>query len=141
MKINHPMRIAALTSAAILWTMPAAGAALNGGAAAVVKVVSIEQLAERARAARTAEEHHAVADGYQKLASQQRERAERHEQEAERLAPRGFHPMLHKWPGLALAPANRERARAMQARRAANEAMQLAEIHRERARENAAAAE
>jgi hypothetical protein len=37
--------------------------------------------------------------------------------------------MKHKWPAMAAAPVERERRLAMQARRAANEARELAQKH------------
>ncbi len=57
-------------------------------------------------------------------------KADRHEKEAERLDKASLNnPLRHKWPAMAAAPAERERRLAMQARRAASEARQLAAKH------------
>lgn len=79
-----------------------------------------------------------IAKQYREQAVRQKEKAEYHEARAEKLMPRGYAPMAHKWPGLANAAANRERSLAIQARRAAAEASRLALEHEKRAQNVAA---
>ncbi|MBY0373881.1 MAG: hypothetical protein K2Q23_07790 [Bryobacteraceae bacterium] len=74
-----------------------------------------------------------LAKQYREKAAAQLEKAKQHEAKADKLAPRAYSPMQHKWPGLANASANRERSLAMQARRAAEEANRLALEHEKRA--------
>lgn len=89
-----------------------------------------QKLQEMAKNATTPAAHAEVARGYLEWAKSLDEKAARHELNAERLAKdTAYNPMKHKWPAMAAAPAERERRLAMQARRAANEARQLAMKH------------
>jgi hypothetical protein len=105
----------------ILSLMLAAGLAFAAGA---------QKLQTMANNANTPAAHSEVARGYLEWAKSLDEKAAKHESNAERLArDAAYNPMKHKWPAMAAAPAERERRLAMQARRAANEARQLAMKH------------
>lgn len=95
-----------------------------------------EELAALAKAAKTPAEHLTVAKHYQTRAERFEAEAKRHEDNANRLAKRDNHfPLAHKWPAMAQAPVDRERAKAMQARRAAKECVELAAKHNALSRE------
>lgn len=94
--------------------------------------VDDKQLSQMAQQARTAAEHNRVAALYEKRAEAMEAKAKEHEAEATRLENRqGYNPMAHKWPALAKGPVEHQRSKAMQARRAAREALELAARHRE----------
>lgn len=60
-------------------------------------------------------------------AEQLEAKAAKHEANANELAQnKNYNPMRHKWPAMVQAPIERERHLAMQARRAAREARELA---------------
>jgi len=64
---------------------------------------------------------------YRDRAEQLEAKAIRHEANAEELTNRkGYNPMRHKWPAMVQAPIDKERHLAMQARRAAREAREMA---------------
>lgn len=94
--------------------------------------VDDKQLALMAKDARTAAEHERVADLHKKRAETFEAKAVEHEKAASRLSnQQGYNPMAHKWPAVARGPADLERSKAMQARRAAREALVLEARHRE----------
>lgn len=70
-----------------------------------------------------------LAKSYREKAAAELKKAEQHEAEAERLKPRGYNPMAHKWPTFANAQSTKQKSLAMQARRAADEATRLAVEH------------
>ena len=87
----------------------------------------------------TLREHEAIAQKHAASALELESKAKAYEEEAARLArSKNHNPMASKWPAMAAAPVNHLRAKAMQARRQANEMRQLAEKHREQARTLAA---
>jgi hypothetical protein len=53
----------------------------------------------------------------------------RHEEQAIKAAKRPLPPLAHKWPAMVQRPADREKQLAIQARRAAQEARELAARH------------
>jgi hypothetical protein len=111
--------IIALTTAAALAT------------AGEVKL-SEEKLSKLSKSAKSQADHKEVSRQYELRASELEAKARVHDQEAERLANRkGYNPMAHKWPAMVTAPVDRERSKAMQARRAARESMDLMAKHRE----------
>ena len=89
-----------------------------------------QKLQTMARNATTPAAHAEVARGYADWAVSLDAKAVTHEANAERMAKdTRYNPMKHKWPAMAAAPVERERRLAMQARRAANEARELAQKH------------
>lgn len=104
-----------------------------------VPKVDDKQLAQLAKEARTAAEHNRVAALHEKRAEALEAKAKEHEMEATRLESRqGYNPLMHKWPAMARGPIEHQRAKAMQARRAARESLELAARHRELAAKSAA---
>lgn len=94
--------------------------------------ISEKKLAAMAISAKTEAEHSAVARQYDSRADAFEAKAKRHDAEADKLAnQKVYNPMMHKWPALAQAPAEKQRRLAMEARRAAQEARDLAGKHRE----------
>jgi len=79
----------------------------------------------------TKAEHQAEAKRFATRAEEFSAKAKKHEANAERLAKQGPNAMQHKWPGLAQGPANLERERAMQARRAEAESREKMAFHQE----------
>lgn len=79
--------------------------------------------------AKTTTNHAEAAKEYRQRAKSNLEKAKQHEAEAQKLTSQGHNSMAAKWPAMANGPANRERSKAMQARRAAEEALRLAEYH------------
>jgi hypothetical protein len=64
---------------------------------------------------------------YLDRAEQLEAKAAKHEANADELAKnKNYNPMRYKWPAMVQAPIDRERHQAMQARRAAREARELA---------------
>lgn len=90
----------------------------------------------------TKSEHVAAAEKYTARAQEFAEKALKHERAAARLEQnlRG-NAMAHKWPGLARGPMERERDRAMQARRAEAESRELVAFHTEMANKTGVEAE
>lgn len=86
----------------------------------------LEQLAE---AAQCAAEHGDVARQYRLRAEHLEAKAVKHEEKAAELEARPKRPMQAKWPAMARKPWVKEREMAVQARRAAKEAQQLADRH------------
>lgn len=103
---------------------------------------STQQLQAMARSANSPTKHAEVARAYTDRAAELDAEALRHEAEAQRLLKdNGYFPMRHKWPALANAPAETKRRLAMQARRAAHEARELARKHQGLAESKSVAAE
>lgn len=101
--------------------------------------VDDKQLARLAKEAKTAAEHNRVASLYEKRAEALEAKAKEHEAEATRLeSKQGYNPLAHKWPAMARGPVEHQRSKAMQARRAARESLELAARHREQAGKAAA---
>ena len=104
--------------------------ALSLGAAEKAEKIDDQQLTLQAKNARTASEHRAVAGLYQQRAAMFEAKARQHEKQADTMASReGYNPMRHKWPAMAQGSIDRERAKAMQARRAARESLELMARH------------
>jgi len=89
----------------------------------------------------TKEQHKAEAAKYAVRADEFAAKAKKHEANAERLAKQTGNAMQHKWPGLASGPANLERDRAMQARRAEAESREKHAFHVDQANKAAVEAE
>lgn len=104
-----------------------------GWAGANANMVEPAKLEAMAKAARTAEEHVAVAKQYRLKAEDWEQRAKGHEEEAVRLERRPRAAIEHKWPAFSRQPWQAERAKAMQARRAANECLEVAGVHERKA--------
>lgn len=91
-----------------------------------------QQIALQAKNARTAAEHTEVARLYEQRAAAFEAKAKRHEERADSMARReGYNPMKYKWPAMVQGPIDLERSKAMQARRAARETLELVARHRE----------
>jgi len=93
-------------------------------------------LAERAKTAQSADDHRAVARQYQERAMTFDAKAVQHEQEAEKMAKRQreqYNPLSSKWPAMVQGPVDRERGKALQARRVARESRDLTAYHLEQA--------
>jgi len=89
-----------------------------------------QKIALQAKNARTAGEHTAVARLYEQRAAAFEAKAQRHDEQADSMARRdGYNPMKYKWPAMVQAPIDRERSKAMQARRAARESLELMAHH------------
>lgn len=100
-------------------------------AAGITFAADSNRLQAMAKAANTPEAHTEVAAGYNSWAATLEAKADSHEREATRLAKAALKShLLHKWPAMATAPAERERRLAMQARRAAAEARSIALKHK-----------
>jgi hypothetical protein len=106
--------------------------ALSMSAADRGSKIDSKQIELQAKNARTAADHQAVARLYEQRAAEFEAKAKRHDEQADRMAnSEGYNPMKYKWPALAQAPIDSERAKAMQARRAARESLELMARHRE----------
>lgn len=115
---------------------------LTAASLSIAAEADSKQLQAKARAANSPTAHSEVSRDYLDRAAALDAKASRHEAEAERMAKdTNYNPMNHKWPALAAAPAERERRLAMQARRAANEARELAQKHEKLATVKGLAAE
>jgi len=94
-----------------------------------IEPVNKARIDERARSAKTAGEHGAVAVLYRECAATSQKNAELHEAEAKRmLAQRGW-PVTHKWPALAPQEVAKERELAAEARKDARKCSQAAAKH------------
>jgi len=73
-----------------------------------------------------ASDHASVAKKHETRAVELELKAQKHDAEADRLAKAAEKsPLANKWPAMAQGPTNHERAKALQARRAAAEAREL----------------
>ncbi len=91
-----------------------------------------KELAVKASSAKTADEHHEVAREYEARAAAFENKAKQHETEAEKMKKRpGYEIYRSKWPAMVQGPIDRERAQALQARRAARESLELVAKHRD----------
>lgn len=93
-------------------------------------------LAERAKSAKSAEEHRAVARQYEERALTFDAKAAQHEQEADKMTKRQreqYNPLSSKWPAMVQGPVDRERGKALQAKRAARESREVMAYHLEQA--------
>ncbi|MCS7026520.1 MAG: hypothetical protein NZV14_17110 [Bryobacteraceae bacterium] len=114
--------IVALTGAA--WMVMAAEPA-------DLKPMDAKELSAMAKAARTPEQHLAVAKQYEVQARYFEKKAVAHEQRANELRQKqGYNAMQYKWPSMARGQELRESSLAMQARRAAKESLDRAAYHR-----------
>ena len=91
-------------------------------------IAESQQLQALAREATTSPEHAAVARQYRLQAESFAARASEHEANVKRLA-RTAGPMQHKWPAMAPRDVQREKDRAMAARKASEESRRLADHH------------
>jgi hypothetical protein len=104
-------------------------AALAGLSLAAEPVKETPKLEQMANAAVTAEDHARVAKGFRLRAESFEQRAAKHEAEAAKLAKRPLVGPELKWPALARPGLQKEKDAAVQARRAAAEAMALSDRH------------
>lgn len=119
------IRIASLTIAGL-------GGLLIAAPADKSSMIDDKQLLSMAKSANTAEAHLTVAKAYDSKAEALEAKARKHEAKADELANRtSYNPMAAKWPAIVQGPIDRERQLAMQARRAAFEARDLAARHRD----------
>jgi hypothetical protein len=88
-----------------------------------------EDLQALAKSAVTPRQHEEVAKRYRDRAVEFTAKAEAHEKKAASLMRQPAPPISHKWPAMQPKPWEKERQLAMQARRAAEEASQLAARH------------
>lgn len=93
---------------------------------------ALESIHAVAAKAETAGQHATVAREYRLQSEAFAAKAAAHEKEAAQLT-RGAGAMAYKWPGLASKQLQREKANAVEARRAEREARQLADHHIRRA--------
>ena len=97
-------------------------------AMAVERVLEEKEIAKMAREADSPAEHTEVAKQYVWRAEALEAKADKIEREL-RDEKQGFNQMAHKWPAMVQNQRERKERVAMQARRAATEAMRLAEHH------------
>ena len=116
MKIRSMMGTLVLTAAVVL---PVTGAE---------PVVEASKLSALARDARTPAEHAAVAKQYRLRAELFEAQAAEYEQSAKRRQ-QAAGPMIHKWPAMAPPAVQKDKQKAVEARRAARENRELAERH------------
>jgi hypothetical protein len=109
-----------LAAAAVLMAAPGRAADPSGDRNA------LQKMAEKAE---TPREHVAVAKQFRLQAQHFQQKADRHEAEARRLESRNRSPMSYKWPAMGGQPWLKERQRAMEARRAAEECLDASERH------------
>ena len=88
-----------------------------------------EKLQAMAVSARTASEHATVAKHYRVAAESFEAQAAKHEAEANRLKTQPKLGLASKWPSMVPKTEEKERTLAMQARRAAQENLELADRH------------
>ena len=116
MKIRSMMGTLVLTVAVVL---PITGAE---------PVVEASKLSALARDAQTPAEHAAVAKQYRLRAESFEAQAAEYEQSAKRRQ-QAAGPMIHKWPAMAPPAVQKDKQKAVEARRAARESRELAERH------------
>jgi hypothetical protein len=98
-------------------------------AVAAEKAMNSERLQAMAASAKTPAEHATVAKHYRLAAESFENKARRHEAEAARLQNRPQLSFNSKWPAMSPKSEQNERTLAMEARRAAQENLQLADRH------------
>lgn len=91
--------------------------------------VETGKLEQMAKAAKSASDHAAVAKQYRLRAEAFEAKAEKHESEAHSMRNSASIGIAAKWPAMAQKSVQKERQKAMQARRAASEAYELADRH------------
>lgn len=103
--------------------------ALTPGALAGERVPDSKEISQMAKNATTAADHERVAQNYLRHANVLDEKADKLERELnnEKVGPKS--PMEIKWPAMVVNARERKERLAMQTRRAAKEAHQLAEHH------------
>jgi len=94
-----------------------------------IEPVNKSKIDERARAAKTAGEHAAVAVLYRECAATSDKNADLHEAEAKRMAAEKGWVVTKKWPALAPQDVAKERELAAEARRDARKCSQAAARH------------
>jgi hypothetical protein len=100
-----------------------------GSSMAAEPMPEARKLEAMAKAARTPEQHAAVAKQYRLRAEQFEAKAAAHEAEARKLSERPRHAMDYKWPAMTNSQRDQQRRLAMEARRAAGECRAVAERH------------
>lgn len=123
------LRMAALTLSlcALTFSIPAtAKSSVTTEERPFATNAKLEQMAE---AAQCAAEHGEVAKQYRLRAETLDAKANEHERKAAELEKKPKGPMHSKWPAMASKPWVKERDLALQTRRAAKEAQQLADRH------------
>lgn len=103
--------------------------AMSMPAAAVEPVVDAQRLETLAKSADTQAEHAYVAKQYRLRSEALETKAIEHEKKAAELKAAPRSPMAYKWPAMANKPWEKEQKLAMQARRASQEALALANRH------------
>jgi hypothetical protein len=105
---------------------------LNRFAQLMVLALTASLFAADKPAIRTAQEHREIAHDYELRASEFEAKAQAYEAEANRLSKLAQgHPLQSKWPAMAQGPANHQRGKAIQARRAARESLDMVARHRD----------
>jgi hypothetical protein len=95
------------------------------------KALEPAEIQKLARQAKSGTDHGVVAGHWERRALELETKAAQYERDADELANRkGYNPMRYKWPAMVQGPIDHFRAKAMQARRAANESRDLMAIHR-----------
>lgn len=90
-----------------------------------------KSLAERAKEAKTSKDHLDLATQYERRAQALEARATEHDTEADALVARKSNiPMSHKWPGMVNGLVDKQRSKALQARRAAKESFDRMAFHK-----------
>jgi hypothetical protein len=91
-----------------------------------------KDLTAKATSARTADDHREIARDYEARAREFEAKAKAYEAEAARLSrlTQG-QPLQSKWPAMAQGPANHQRGKAIQARRAARESLEMVARHQD----------
>lgn len=91
------------------------------------RLMAIEATHAKAASARTTAQHASVSKEYRQHAQELSAQAAVHEQNVKDLI-RSM-PQVQKWPGLASSQLQKEKSKAVETRRAAREAMELADHH------------
>lgn len=101
---------------------------LFAGTGVAQSLAALEQVHAQAMSARTTNEHAAVARQYRQHAESLAAKAAEHENNVKQLM-RASGASVIKWPGMASGQLQKEKAKAVETRRAANEAKGLADKH------------
>jgi hypothetical protein len=107
-------------------TMTLLAVAMMVTAAPMLERDKLEKMAETAN---TPKEHVSVAKQYRLQASEFERKAAKHEAEARKLRSANGNPIAQKWPALVSRSSVKERQLAMEARRAAAECLEAADLH------------
>lgn len=93
-----------------------------------------KSLAERAKEAKTSKDHLDLAIQYERRAKALEVKATEHDAEADALVSRKSNiPMSYKWPGMVNGLVDKQRSKALQARRAAKESFERMAFHKSEA--------